>query len=77
MPSSSGKSGVKGEPLFAKVDTNARNGPAARFAYGVGTVIDLPFSIAFDTILLPLDLFRPKKPAEDSDAKSEPDGETQ
>jgi len=46
----------------------------ARLAYGVGTIIDLPFSIAFDTILLPMDLFRLKTPGENRDSKGEPDG---
>src|SRR5436190_676186 len=62
---------VKGEPLFARLNSDQKNGPVARLAYGVGSIIDLPFSIAFDTLLLPLDLLRPKK--EDKDAKREPD----
>jgi uncharacterized protein YceK len=56
------ESGVKGEPLMAPSDSNDRNGPAARFAWGVGSVVDLPFSIVVDMILLPYDLLRPKTP---------------
>src|SRR5262245_24024978 len=63
--------GVKGEPLFATVDPTQKNNPVARVAYAVGGVIDLPFSILFDTILLPVDLSRPRK--EDKDATREPD----
>ena len=54
------KSGINGEPLFVTADPNARNGPGVRLAYGVGAFVVLPFSIALDTILLPIDLFRPK-----------------
>ena len=64
--------GVKGEPLFATVDRQ-KNNPAARLAYGVGGIIDLPFSIVFDTILLPVDLSRHRAATEDKDAKREPD----
>jgi uncharacterized protein YceK len=63
------ESGVKGEPLFATNDPKVKNGPLARLAYGLGGIIDLPFSIVFDTILLPFDLSRPKTPAEDGDTK--------
>ena len=66
-------SGIKGRPLFATADPDDRNGLATRFAYGVGAVVDLPLSIAFDTILLPVDLFRPKAPIESRDGKSEPE----
>ena len=64
-------SAIKGEPLFATVDPNERLNPVARFAYGVGSIIDLPFSIVFDTILLPVDLSRRR--ADDIDSKREPD----
>jgi uncharacterized protein YceK len=64
-------SGIKGEPLFATVDPNAKNGPVMRVAYGVGAIIDLPFSIVFDTILLPMDLTQSGTSAEDG-PKGEP-----
>ena len=66
--------GVKGEPLFVMADSNYRNGPVARLAYSVGAIIDLPFSIAFDTILLPIDLIHSGASAENRDTKGEPDG---
>src|SRR5580765_1575184 len=50
------KAGIKGELPFAMADPNRRNGPVTRLAYSVGSIIDLPFSIAFDIFLLPLDL---------------------
>jgi uncharacterized protein YceK len=52
------QSGIKGEPLFVTVDPKERLNPVARFACGVGSIIDLPFSIVFDTLLLPFDLSR-------------------
>ncbi len=67
-------SGVKGEPLFATGDPKAKNGAVARVAYGFGAIIDLPFSIVFDTILLPIDLTRSGTPAEDRGTKGEPNG---
>ena len=63
--------GVKGEPLFAMADPNARINPVGRFVYGLGSIIDLPFSILFDTILLPLDLSRLGR--DDTDTQPEPD----
>lgn len=50
--------GLKGEPLFVSADPKARNGPVKRVAYGVGAIVDAPFSVAFDTLLLPVDLMR-------------------
>ena len=61
--------GVKGEPLFAMADTNYRNGPPARLAYSLGAIVDFPLSLAFDTFLLPMDLTRSRKPAEDKESK--------
>jgi uncharacterized protein YceK len=52
------RSGVRGEPLFATADPKERLNPVARFACGVGCIFDLPFSVVFDTILLPFDLTR-------------------
>jgi uncharacterized protein YceK len=66
--------GVKGKPLFATLDRNKRNHPVARVANGIGAIVDLPFSIASDTILLPVDLFQSKTDAGRTTAKSEPDG---
>jgi uncharacterized protein YceK len=68
------KAGVKGEPLFATVDPKDRSAPVTRIAYGVGAIIDLPFSIVFDTVLLPLDLTRSSASAEDRGMEGEPDG---
>src|SRR5258706_258780 len=65
-------SGVKGVPLFATVDPKAKNGAVPRFAYGYGAITDLPFSIVFDTMLLPIDLTRSGTPAEDKGTKGEP-----
>lgn len=48
--------GIKGESLLASVDPNEKNSPLARLAYAAGSIIDLPFSIALDTVLLPIDL---------------------
>ena len=66
--------GVKGEPLFATVDPKQKNNPVARLAYGVGGILDFPFSIVFDTILLPVDLSRPRKKGDDT--KPKPDSPT-
>ena len=52
--------GVKGAPLFATFDPHQKNGPVTRLAYGVGAIIDSPFSIVFDTLLVPVDVFRSK-----------------
>ena len=71
------ETGVKGKPLFTGFDPNDRNGPVARMAYSVGAIIDLPFSIAFDTILLPVDLTRSKAPSEHRDTNAEPVGPPQ
>ena len=68
------QNGVKGEPLFATVDPKERGSPAARSAYVVGAILDLPFSVAFDTILLPVDLTRSRAPGKSGDAKGEPKG---
>src|ERR1041385_5941497 len=65
-------SGVKGEPLFATVEPNDRTGPARRLAYGAGGIIDLPFSLVFDIVLLPFDLSRQKTSSEDDDTKNKP-----
>jgi uncharacterized protein YceK len=65
--------GIKGEPLFARHDPRDRNGPVTRIACGVGAVVDLPFSIVFDTLLLPLDLTRSRTAAEDNEAEDEPE----
>ena len=70
------EAGLKGEPLFAPADPKARNSPPARVAFCVGAIIDLPFSVVFDTILLPADLFRARAPAEDEHSKAEPDAAT-
>ncbi len=69
-------SAVKGEPFLATADPTIKNGPAARLAYGVGPIIDLPFSVVCDTILLPVDLFRSKKTDEKSNIKQTPDNST-
>ena len=63
--------GVKGEPLFEMADRDAKSSPFARFAYGLGAIIDMPFSIAFDTILLPVDLVRAKRRVDEQDINGE------
>ena len=66
-------SGVRGEPLFATADPAVRNGPAARLGYCIGAIIDAPFSIVFDTILLPVDLIRSSTPDDSENATSKSD----
>ncbi len=63
--------GLKGEPLFATTDPNERNGPPARIAYTLGAVVDFPFSVAFDTILVPVDLIQCRAPADSRDNKGD------
>jgi uncharacterized protein YceK len=60
------ESGIKGKNLFASANAEDQMGLFARFAYGTGAVIDLPFSIAVDTVLLPLDLFKAQPAATNS-----------
>ena len=55
------RSGVKGEPLFATTTPNERINPLARLASGAGCIMDLPFSIVFDTVMLPVDLSRGRR----------------
>lgn len=50
--------GVKGEPPFTMADPNLKNSPVARLAYGAGAIVDCPFSVVTDVILLPSDLAR-------------------
>lgn len=52
------KLGIKGEPPLAMPDSATRSRPLTRAALGVGSVIDLPFSIVSDTVMLPVDLYR-------------------
>ena len=61
------EAGVNGEPLFVRVDPDERNNSFARVAFGLGSMIDAPFSIAFDTILLPVDLIRAKRRVEEGE----------
>lgn len=68
------EAGVKGEPLFVRVDPDEKNNPFARVASGLGSIIDAPFSIAFDTILLPVDVIRAKRPVEERDIDGEKGG---
>jgi uncharacterized protein YceK len=65
------KAGVKGEPLFATADPKQKNHPVARIAYGIGGMVDLPISLVFDTLLLPVDLSRPRKEDGGGEAKPE------
>jgi uncharacterized protein YceK len=65
------EAGVKGEPLFAMADRDAKNSPFARVACSLGALIDAPFSIAFDTVLLPVDLFRAKRGVDERDLNGE------
>ena len=64
-------SGVQGEPLFGMLDPKAHIDPVSRLGCGVGSINDLPFSIVFDTILLPSDLSRDR--TGDTEGKREPD----
>jgi len=50
--------GVKGEPPLTMADPSLKNSPGERLAYGAGAVIDCPFSVVTDVILLPSDLIR-------------------
>ena len=66
---------VKGEPLYVSVDPNERNGALTRVAHGIGAIVDLPFSIVFDTMFLPLDLSRPAPPAKEKGPHDAPGSE--
>ena len=50
--------GFKGEPLFESADPNYREPTSTRVLTGVGSLIDLPFSIVTDTLFLPMDIKR-------------------
>lgn len=50
--------GVKGEPPLTMADPNLKNSSVERLAYGAGAVIDCPFSVVTDVIMLPSDLIR-------------------
>ncbi len=50
--------GLKGEPLFEMEDPDYREPTSTRVLTGVGSLIDLPFSIVTDTLFLPLDIKR-------------------
>jgi|GEM_PF-3493985 len=63
--------GIKGEPPMAMPDPAYRSKPLTRFAFGVGSVIDLPFSIVTDTIMLPVDLYYLGRLSWASDANGE------
>ena len=63
--------GVQGKPLLATADRGARNSPLARCACTIGAIMDMPFSRAFDTVLLPVDLSRATTPEEKRDADGE------
>lgn len=52
------ETGFKGEPLFEMEDPNYKEPTSTRALTGVGSLIDLPFSIVTDTLFLPLDLKR-------------------
>ena len=52
------ESGVKGDPILQMVDPNYRSDPRVRLMCCIGALVDFPFSIAFDVVLLPLDLSR-------------------
>ena len=66
--------GIKGKPLFASTDPKTRTGPVNRLAYGVGAVIDMPFSIVFDTVLLPVDLIGTNRIETHTESEKAPDG---
>ena len=63
-------SGVRGKPLFATADPAVRNGPVARLGYCIGAIVDTPFSILFDTVLLPVDLIRSGTPDDSENTRS-------
>ena len=44
-----------GEPLFAMSDPKYRNDPVIRLTVMLGSIVDLPFSVVTDTVLLPFD----------------------
>ena len=66
------EAGVKGEPLLATTDPEARRNPLTRFACILGAIIDTPFSIVFDTLLLPVDLSRTGSRSEERDTEGGP-----
>jgi uncharacterized protein YceK len=65
------RAGIKGEPLLAPADPDNKNSPGARLAYGTGAIIDAPFSVVSDVILLPSDLIRIRGSKEDKKSKGE------
>jgi uncharacterized protein YceK len=64
--------GVKGKPLFGTLDREKRSDAGTRVARSIGAIVDLPFSIATDTILLPFDLLRRKADPEKIEPNSIP-----
>ena len=48
-------SGIMGEPLFAMSDPKYRNDLVIRLTVMLGSIVDLPFSVVTDTVLLPFD----------------------
>ena len=58
---------IKGDPPFKLADSKVKTQPFFRAGYGVAAVIDLPFSIVSDTIMLPVDLHRSLTPTEEDE----------
>lgn len=61
--------GIKGEPMMSSVNPkelkpSERTSPLWRLTCGVGGLIDLPFSVVSDTLLLPMDLLPRKRKGE-------------
>lgn len=65
------EAGVKGEPLFVMAERDAKSSPFVRVACSLGAIIDAPFSIAFDTLLLPVDLTRAKRGVDEREINGE------
>lgn len=63
-----GKGGVKGDPPFAAAP-GERSSVPARIIITLGGLIDLPYSLVFDTLFLPFDVYRlTSSPEEESGA---------
>lgn len=63
--------GIKAEPPLALADPAIRSKPLTRVAFGVGSVVDLPFSIVSDTVMLPIDFSRLERQSETPDTNGE------
>lgn len=50
------EAGMRGQPMFTTANPADRMQPLLRIAVSVGSLLDLPFSLASDAVFLPFDL---------------------